>query len=275
MNKGKYILVDGTFVPTDGYRISVPESEDLNFSEKFRAIRSTFPFFRETFELIRLKLLYYNQSFPEFTADDGVELKRQLERTLTKNKHFMGAVVKLTFRFFRQKVHYTIQSEKTDSVGYELNEKGLYIEIINPIQKSISSLSSLSLGSEIYWNIAACHLKESTADELLIVNTSNSIVEAPESNIYLIKGKTVQGASAGHGAYTDITKPFMLELFNKLNLKYTEDEEITEADLREAEELLIVNSIKGIRWVIGFEDKRYFSNTIRKINELFSQKVFS
>jgi len=275
MSKGKFILVDGLFMPTEEYRISLVELEALHFSEKFRAIRTAFPFFNETLELIRLKLLYYNQSFPEFTADNGSGLKRQLERVLTKNKHFLGAVVTLTFRFIGKKVHYTILSEKTEPVGYELNEKGLYIEIIRPIQKSTSSLSSLSLGSEIYWNIAGSHLKESAADELLIVNTSNGILETPESNIYLIKGKTVRGAGIERGAYVDITKPLMLQLFSRLKLNYSEDGEITEADLCEAEELLIVNSMKGIRWVIGFEGKRYFNNTIRKINELFNQQQLS
>ncbi len=275
MSKGKYILVDGVFVPTAEFRISLAEAEAMHFSEKFRAVRSSIPFFKETFDLIRLKLLYYNKVFPEFTDEDGAGLRRQLERTLTKNKHFMGAIVTLTFRFAEQDVHYTIQSEKTEPVGYELNEKGLYIEIINPIQKSISSLSSLSLGSEIYWNVAASHLKESTADELLIINTFNSIVEAPESNIYLINGKAVRGAGSKQGAYIDITKPLMLNLFSRLNLEYSEDQGITDVNLREAEEFLIVNSIKGIRWVIGFEDKRYFNHTIRKINELFSQKVLS
>jgi branched-subunit amino acid aminotransferase/4-amino-4-deoxychorismate lyase len=275
MSKGKYILVNGSFMPTEEYQISLAQSEALHFSEKFRAIRTSFPFFDETLELIRYKLLYYNQLFPEFTNDNGLGLKRQLERVLTKNKHFLGAIAILTFRFVGKNVHYTIQSEKTEPVGYELNEKGLYIEIIRPIQKSTSSLSSLSLGSEIYWDIAACHLKESVADELLIVNTSASIIEAPESNIYLIKRKTVRGASSERGAYVDRTRPLMLDLFCKLKLDYTEDEEITEMNLREAEELLIVNSLKGIRWVIGFEDKRYFNNTIRKINELFNKQISS
>lgn len=269
MSKGRYILVNGAFVPTEDYQISLAESELLHFSEKFRAIRSNFPFFEETLQIIRLKLLYYNQLFPEFTTDNGTVLRRQLERTLTKNKHFMGAIATVTFKFNGQKVNYTIQSEKTEPIGYELNEKGLYVEIINPIQKSASSLSNLTLGSEIYWHIASNHLKESTADELLIVNTSNGIIEAPESNIYLIKDKTVRGASSEQGAYVDITKPLMLDLLGRLKLGYAEDQEITETNLREADELLIVNSIKGIRWVIGFEGKRYFNNTIRKINELF------
>ncbi len=275
MSKGKYILVDGTFVSTEEYQISLVESDAIHFTEKIRAIRSSFPFFNETLDLIRLKLFLYNQSFSEFTENNGTVLKRQLERTLTKNKHYLGAILTLTLRFSGQKVQFTIQSEKTDPVGYELNEKGLYTEIFEPIKKSISSLSHLSLGSEIFWDIAKSHQKESTADELFLVNTSDQIIETYESNIYLIKGKTVKGASSEQGAYQDITKPLILDIFNKLKLDYSDSKGITQSDLYEAEEILIVNSIKGIRWVIGFEDKRYFNNTIRKITDLFNQLIFS
>lgn len=272
MNKGKYILIDGSFSRTDDYRISIDEADALHFSEKFRVIRSRMPFFNETLDLIRLKLLYFNQIFTEFTADDGAGLRRQIERTLTKNKHFLGAIVTLTFRFVDKKVHYTIQSEKTEPDGYELNIKGLYTEIITPMQKSIASLSSLSLGSEIYWNVAACHLKESTSDELLIINTLGNIIEAPESNLYLIKESQVFGVGTNQGAYEDITKPEMIEIFKQLNLDYSEELTITEAVLREADELMLVNSIKGIRWVIGFEEKRYFNNITRKISEQFQKR---
>jgi len=275
MSKGKYILVNGSFVPTDEYQISLIESEAIHFSEKFRAIRTSFPFFNETLEVIKLKLSLYNQSFTEFTDNDGTALKRQLERTLTKNKHFLGAVLILTIRFTWQKIYFTIQSETTDPIGFELNEKGLYVEIFDQIRKSTSTLSNLSLSSEIYWEIATSYLKESSVDEFLLVNSSDQIIETPESNIYLIKGKSVRGASSEQGVYQDITKPLMLDIFSRLNLEYTDDKGITNADLREAEELLIVNSTKGIRWVIGFEGRRYFNNTIRKINELFNQQILS
>lgn len=271
MNKGKFILVNGSFVPAKEYRISLPESEAFHFSEKFRAIRSAFPFFRETLEMIKLKLLIFNQSFPEFTDNDGSELKRQLERTLTKNKHFLGAVIILTFRFTDQKIHYTLQSEKMDNLGYDLNEKGLYVDIFDKIQKSVSSLSNLSIGSEIYWNIAQNHLRNSAIDQLLLINSEDQVVEIPESNIYLIKGKKIRGAGSEQGAYIDITRPLMFTIFRRMNLEYTEDEGITIKDILEAEEILSVNAIEGIRWIVGFGGKRYFNHTIRKISEMFNQ----
>jgi len=273
MNKGNYILVKSSFVPAEEYTISLQEVGSFLFSEKIRAIRSVFPFLDETFNLINLKLLLFNQTTPDFLENNGAVLKRQLERTLTKNKHFLGAVLTISFRMENQKIYFTIQSEKTENTGFELNEKGMYVTVFDKIQKATSSISNLSLGSEIYWKIAENYLAEGMVDQLLIVNTAAQITEIPESNIFLIKGKYVKGASIGQGAYTDISKPLMLDLFENLNFEYTENEGITLTNIQEADEILTVNAIEGIRWIIGFEGKRYFNNSIRKICELFNKRM--
>ncbi len=271
MNKGKYILVNGSFVPDEEYRISLQEEEAFLFSGKIRAVRTSLPFFRETLELIQLKLQLFNQSFPEFTANNGKGLKRQLERTLTKNKQFMGAVLTILFRLSDQKIQYTIQSEKLDDADFDLNEKGLYLDVFDQIQKPGSaSLSNLSLGSEIYWNITRNHIRNSTADQLALVNTEGHLIEVPASNLYLIKGDTIQGAGIEQGAYVDITRPLMLRIFKSLNLEYSEITGISREDIREADEVMTVNAIEGIRWIVGYEDKRFFNQTIRKIVDLFS-----
>lgn len=275
MSKGKYILVDGSFVPTDDYRINLTESESYHFTEKIRAIRTAFPFFSETLKMVRLKLDIFSQAFPEFTERDGAGLKRQLERTLTKNKHFMGACLSLTLRFVNQEVHYAIQSEKLGNTEFNLNERGLYIEILSDIQKPASVLSHLSVGSEIYWEIARKRVINSAADQLLIFNSDHQLVETPNSNVYLIKGESVRSPGIRHGAYIDITRTLMLKVFEKLNLEFSDSRGISVQDMKEADEILIVNSIDGIRWIAGFENKRYFNHIIRKISELFNQMAIS
>jgi branched-subunit amino acid aminotransferase/4-amino-4-deoxychorismate lyase len=275
MNTGKNILVNGTFIPTDEYRISLQESGALLFAEKIRAVRTNFPFFTETLEIIKLKLLIFNHSFPEFTDRDGSGFKRQLERTLTKNKLFLGAVFTITFRCFNDKLHYTIQAEKFEHTDFELNEKGLFVDVFDKIQKPSSSLSNLSLGSEVYWNIARNHLKGSQANQFLLVNQEDNIVEAIEANVYLINGDEIIGASCEHGAYLDISQPLLLDTIGKLNLRYSERDKITLQDIRSAEEIMTVNAIEGIRWIVGFEGKRFFNNTIRKISDIFGKSLLS
>jgi len=268
---GKHILDDGSFRLTEEYQVSLSEMKGFLFTERIRAVRTNFPYFSETLEIIKLKLLIFNLTFPEFTTNDGAGLKRQLERTLTKNKHFGGAELSISFKLIDQKIHYSILSKKLKNADYELNEKGLHIGIFDKIQKPASSLSSISLGSEIYWNITKRHIDESVLDMLAIVNTSDFVVEMPESNIYLIKGRSVRGASCEHGAYLDITQPLMRDIFHRLKLHYSESEGITAEDIRLTEEVMIVNALEGVQWIAGFEGKRFFNNTIKKISELFNQ----
>lgn len=274
MSKGKFILVNGSFIPSGDYRISIEELQSAHFFEHFRSVKTSFPFFNEMLELIKLKLLLFNAVFPEFTDEEGAGLKRQMERTLTKNKHFLGAKVTLTFWIADKKVTYTIQSETIEHAGYQLNEKGLFAEVFDKIQKPASSLSTLSLGSVAYWEIAERYRAESSADEFIIIGNSDSILEAPGTNIYLVRGKKVKSASAEDGAYVDVTQSLLLHIFNQLGLEYSE-EEITLDELKAAEEVFLVNAIHGIRWIIGIGGKRYFNNTIRKIAELFNRLTIS
>ncbi|MDP2114885.1 MAG: aminotransferase class IV, partial [Bacteroidota bacterium] len=187
----------------------------------------------------------------------------------------LGAVLTIRFWISDQKIQYSIQSAKHENAGYGLNDKGLYVSVFDTIRKSVSSLSNTSLGSELNWRIAGNYPKDVASDEFLLLNTDGQIIEAVGSNVYLIKGRMVKGASIYSGAYADISRTLMLKLFGRLKLSFSESDGITEQELKEADEILLVNAIDGIRWVVGFEGKRYFNNTIRKINELFVSSLVS
>jgi branched-chain amino acid aminotransferase len=273
MSPGKYILVNGEFVATEEYRLSPAEFEQILFSEQIRAVRTAFPFFAETLDLIKLKLTIFNQSYPDFIRNDGAELLRQLQRALTRNKFFMGAVFTLSFSPSGSGIKYTIASRKLPAADYQLNEKGLYAAIFDKARKPLSPLSNLSIGSEVLWKISDIHLSPAEADCFFLMNTRDQIVESPGSNIYLIRGNRVKGAAREQGACHDVSRPFVLQLFRKLKLEYSEADGISRDDLRQADEIFLADAINGIRWIIGFEDKRYFNNTIRQISEGFGRRL--
>ncbi len=268
---GNYTLVNGSFILSEEFTYKATETKNLMISEKIRVIRSKMPFFNETLELLKIKLSLFDKSFSEFTENEGKEMKRQIERTLNKNKHFLGAIVTVSLSFPEGKSSYLIQSERCTETDYEMNEKGLFVSVFDKIQKPVSPISSLSLGSELYWEIAKANNKENPNDRFLIQNTQNQIIEIPESNIYIVTNNFVTGINTSRGAYLDVTRLLMLEIFRKLKLKYSEVDGIETSDILNAEEFFFVNSIEGIRWIIGFEGKRFYNNTVRKISEAFNQ----
>jgi branched-chain amino acid aminotransferase len=109
----------------------------------------------------------------------------------------------------------------------------------------------------------------------VLLNEEDQIIEAPGSNIYVLKSGMIKGASIHHGAYADITKSLLLRIFETLKIPYNETDGLTEQDLNEADEIFLVNALDGIRWIIGFEGKRYFNQTTRKINNLFVKSLIS
>lgn len=274
MKEGNFILVNGLFVSAQEYKISLQEAAGLLFTEKIRSVRTSFPFLKESVEMIRFKLLLFNQSCPGLTDNEGAELKRQMERTLTKNKHFLGAFLSVRFWISEGKLQYGIQSCKTEHSSYELNNKGLYVSISYEIRKAVSSLSNTAIGSEMYWNIARIRLNENT-DELLLLNNEDQVIEAPGSNIYIVKNGMIKGASIRQGAFADVSKLLMMNIFEQMKISYSESEGITEWDLKEADEVFLVNALDGIRWVIGFQGKRYFNQVIRKIYNEFTNTLFN
>lgn len=274
MKDGSYILVNGLFVPADKYKITLTEAESLLFTERIRSVRTSFPFFRESVEMIKYKLMLFNQSCPEVMENEGADLKRQMERTLTKNKHFLGAVLSIRFWLSEDKLQCSVQSTKTEHSSYELNNKGLYICISYEIRKAVSSLSNTSMGSEMYWDIARNRLND-PANELLLLNNEDQIIEAPHSNIYIVKNGMIKGASIRQGAFADISKPLMMNIFQQMRISYNESEGITEMDLKEADEVFLVNSLDGIQWIIGFQGKRYFNQVVRKIYNVFINTLFN
>jgi branched-chain amino acid aminotransferase len=232
-----------------------------------------FPLFAETLGSIKLQLKLFNLSFTEFTDNEGAGLKRQLERTLTKNKFFLGAVLTIRFWLADQKVQYSISCQKHEKANFELNSNGLYISLFSEIKKNYGLLSNLAVGSELIWKIAESHRDIYNADQLLILNEDEQIIEAIRANVYLVKKNEIMGAALRSGAYLDFTKKRLLKTFQQLGLDYSENLPMTEENIREADEIFIANSVDGIQWIIGYGGKRYFNNTIRRINEAFVKNL--
>jgi branched-chain amino acid aminotransferase len=51
------------------------------------------------------------------------------------------------------------------------------------------------------------------------------------------------------------------------------EREIRPEELLEARELFITNAIHGIRWVVSYNDKRYFNNIGKSVFRLLQEQV--
>lgn len=260
-----FLLIDGQFCHNSEQQFAVSLFEGLIFEEHIRAVRNLMPFWDQHLDLMALKMKLFNQPVPEFLASRGKELKRQIERTLVKNKLFRSALVRIYFIQNENGISCLIKTDAIDAVNYLLNQTGLKVGLFDKISKGISPLSSLDLGSAPLWKIVNAELKTSPFDELLLMNNQASIVEAPSKNIYALKKNTLLTPAPQTGAYMDISHQKIQQISERLKIELQFTIHMDEKILLEADELFLVNSIDGIRWIKAFRTKRYFNKGVKKI----------
>lgn len=262
-----FLLIDGQFSQNSEQQFAISLFGGLIFEEHIRAVRNLMPFWDQHLDLIALKLKLFNQPIPQFLASRGKELKRQIERTLVKNKLFRSALIHIYFMQNENGISYLIKTDAIDAVDYQLNQTGLTVSLFDKIPKGISPLSSLDLGSAPLWKIVNAELKTSTFDELLLINEEASIVEAPSKNIFALKENTLLTPAPQTGAYIDISQQKIQLISERLKIDLQFTDRLNEEILLRADELFLVNSIEGIRWIKAFRNKRYFNKGIKKIHQ--------
>ena len=271
MTSSPFLLIDGQFLKNDQLFPGAEAPDHLLFSDCIRSIRNQFMFWDEHLDLINRQSALFNLPAPLFLSHNGKELKRQLERTLVKNKLFKSARIDLFFFRQKQQLSYWARASEIEATGYELNREGISLTSFGQTAKAISPLSALRVGSEIFWKMLRS--SHSPNAEFILYNTNQAIVEVAERNIFIVNGNTVSTPSETTGVYLNPARKVIRQLCLNEGLIFHEADQLTTDDLLRADEVFVAGDVHGIEWVKAFEQKRYFNKTIKKINEAFKREL--
>ena len=84
-------------------------------------------------------------------------------------------------------VSFLISTEQMPIQDYELNEKGLVLDLYKDIYKPTGLLAGIKSANALLYVMAAVHRKENNFDECLLINQNKEVVEAISSNVFLVK----------------------------------------------------------------------------------------
>ena len=213
---------------------------------------------------------------------DSGYIEDKITRLLNKNKLFTATRVRLSV--FRNEgglytpsdngISYCIETEKLETPEYTIN-KGLYsVDIFPHMRKHPDILSPFKSGNSSIFIMAGLWRKAMGLDDCLILNTRDQLCESVSSNIFLVKGNRLHTPKVESGCVDGIMRKFIIELAGKRGHEVVESENPTIEDLYEADELFLTNSITGIRRVLSFREKRYYSLLSREIVEWINEALF-
>lgn len=169
-------------------------------------------------------------------------------------------------------VSYTIELTKLEEQNYQLNAKGLLIDVYTAFKKSTNALSSLKSANGLLYVLAGIHRKELKLDECLILNEQGQIIEAISSNLFAVKNGVLYTPPVSDGCINGVMRNKIIEIAQENRIAVYEIA-VMQSVLLAADELFLTNAVHGIRWVVAYKQKRYFNSTAKKLVEKLNEQL--
>lgn len=209
-------------------------------------------------------------------------IKKNIIFLINKNKAFAGTRIRLSV--FRKNgglytptdnsISYLIETLVLENAQYTLNRKGLIIGIYDEMRKSYNLASQYKTGNSLPFILAANYRKKMNWDDCLLLNERGNIVESTNSNIFLVKNGVLMTPSIENGGVSGIMREQIIEIATSLNITVFDDCNLNQENILNADEIFLTNAIRGIQWVVAYQQRRYFNKIAKLLIEELNRKAF-
>ena len=175
-----------------------------------------------------------------------------------------------TYRPETNEVEYFIEVYPLENNNFDLNSKGLEVDIYLGHKKPKESLSNFKTKNGLIYVLASIAAKEKGLDDFLLTNTDGGILESTSSNLFVVSNGVLYTPGLEEGCLAGTMRMQIINLALKEGIKVYECN-ILPQNLLVADEIFLTNAVNGIRWVSGYRTKRYFNTTSRKLIALLNE----
>jgi len=275
----EYFIYNGKSFPENSKVLSV-NSRGLRYGdglfETIKSINGTLQLGDAHFARLWKGLSILSFKIPKnFTPD---HLQNEITEILNKNGHRKVARIRITvfrgdgglYDEINDCPHYLIQTwALPDEVGL-WNNNGLVLGLYTEVKKNCDIISNLKHNNFLPYAMAALESKKQKWNDAILLNTWDRICDTTIANIFLIKDQLIYTPSLKEGCIAGVMRKNIINLLAAQNKKPIEGE-ISVADLLNADEVFLTNSIYNLRWVQSIEDKKYTHIQTQKIYASFLQ----
>ena len=165
-------------------------------------------------------------------------------------------------------VAYYITTKEIDNHFYQIDDSEYVVDLYKDHYVSSSLLSTLKSNNRLINIIGGIYANENGLNNCLLLNTEKQVIEALNSNVFLVKGNTIKTPPISSGCIKGIMRKQLIEIIQQLPDLTLEEAPISPFELQKADEIFLSNVITGIQPISKYR-KKTFSNKIAK--ELISK----
>lgn len=278
MIKDKYCILNGHLIsiyePAVGFDNRAFRYGDALF-ESIRVSNGKIMFLKDHITRIKLGMTVLRMNVPAEFNTPNIELL--IQQLLRHNAIAPHARVRLTV--FRQEggyytpetndISFLIEADEL-SENYSLNQKGLWVDLYTDMKKPINKLSNIKTANALLYVMAGLAKQSMKLDECLIVNEHGHICESISSSIFAVKNGTLYTPPLSEGCVAGVMRKQIMSMATDIKI-LTFESPLTTYTLLNADEIMLSNSISGIKWVGQFREKFYTN----KFSQLFTEKLLA
>lgn len=164
---------------------------------------------------------------------------------------------------------YVLEATPMDEGGYEINKKGLIINVYDEISKPVNKLSNYKTSNSLLYVMAGLYKKQHRLDEAFLLNQHGFLCESISSNVFVVYDKQIYTPALSEGCVAGVMRNVVMQTAKANSISIVEAQ-INPEVLKEAEEVFITNATSGIRWVMGYGKKRYFNEVTKSLSSLLN-----
>lgn len=166
--------------------------------------------------------------------------------------------------------NFIIQSWPLSKNATGLNDNGLHLCIYKDAKKQIDSFSNIKHNNFLPYSMAALYAKSQQCNDAVILNNGDRVCETSIANIFIVKNEVVITPPLDEGCIAGIMRSFILRQLKVNNFNVAE-RQVMQADLAEADEIFLSNSMYNIKWVGAIEEINYSNELTREIYSLMQK----
>jgi branched-chain amino acid aminotransferase len=162
---------------------------------------------------------------------------------------------------------YIVETSPINTKPFELNEKGLTLDIYRDTFKNTDFLANLKTVGCLTYTLASMWVRRQNVSDAILLNHHGRIAECTSSNIFIITDTEIITPPLTEGCLDGVMRRYLLNTLPKKGFKIKE-QPIEIAQLNTADEIFTTNAL-GIRWVanvVGI-DKMFNNEAILEIVE--------
>jgi branched-subunit amino acid aminotransferase/4-amino-4-deoxychorismate lyase len=229
--------------------------------------------------------LYRGMNVLKMEVDNQIsqhKITSEISRLLQRMKLFKGTRIRLTvfrnadghYAAKNKNCSYIIECTPLEYEHYNLNHKGLTIEIFSDISKPIGILSPYKTANSLIYVMAGIYSYDNGFDDVFILNEKGNIIESSHSNLFVVKNNLIYTPPIEEGCIAGVMRDYIINIAKQTTLQISDKTTISENILLDADEIFLTNAIEGIRWVGAFRNRRYFSKTAQLLCSTLNKKLF-